>query len=241
MPLLPPGDAHVWIACRPPAQEPFAEAALSREERDRARRFQFAEHRLAYEFAHGVLREVLGGYLERPPGDIRFRENSFGKPFLDEADGDRAVEFNLSHAGRVVLIGVCRGRRIGIDVEEIRAVDDLAGICESCFTSRETAFIFRQPGAERMRAFFRCWTRKEAYVKALGMGLSIPLHSFDTLIDHELPCGFVEGGYGSEDGATWQVSDLDAPEGYAAAIALERGAAHLTCFDYQPSLAKEQS
>jgi 4'-phosphopantetheinyl transferase len=174
---------------------------------------------------------VLSRYLDRPPGDIRFGENSFGKPFVDETNGGRVPEFNVSHAGGLVLVGVCESRRVGIDVEEIRPIDDLSSIAKSHYTSQERAFIFGQASEHRLRAFFRCWTRKEAYVKGLGTGLSIPLDSFETHIQPE-PGRTSHVGPGSTNGANWQLTDLDVPEGYMAAVAVETGMDRVVYFEW---------
>lgn len=233
---LPPDEVHIWYARRPSSPLPELEATLSGGECDRARRFKFAKHRLIYLFAHAVLRDILSRYLQLSPGDVCFGENAFGKPFLDGIDAGRAPQFNLSHAGGLVLVGVCRGRRIGIDVEESRPIDDIAAIAESYFTPQECAFIFRQEPANRERAFFRCWTRKEAYVKAVGNGLSIPLHSFDTLISTGQSGGLLNSGVGIPAGTTWELADLDPDEGYVAAVAVETCINRLVHIEWRTSI-----
>ncbi len=238
MPLLRPQEVHIWSARQPSTLPPDLEATLSRDECARAGRFHFPQHRLAYVFAHGVLRDVLSRYLHCPRGDIRFGQTSFGKPFLDETGGGRALEFNLAHAGDRVLVGLSRGRRIGVDVEKIRPIEDILSIAESYFTPQECAFIFRQQPLDRERAFLCCWTRKEAYVKAVGKGLSIPLNSFDTRINQETAV-FLESGPGSTDEAIWQVANLDSGEGYVAAVAIETGMNRLVHFEWPNSVAKD--
>jgi 4'-phosphopantetheinyl transferase len=176
--------------------------------------------------------------LHCPPGDICFAENEFGKPFLERTSVERVLEFNLSHAGGLVLVAVCRGRRIGIDIEEIRSSDDISAIAESYFTPRECAFVLGQHRSARERTFLRCWTRKEAYLKGLGKGLSIPLNSFDTLISSGQPVGILESGPGSSDGATWQLADLDLYEGYVAAVAVESAIDRLVHFEWRPDRAE---
>ena len=239
MSTLPLEEVHIWCAHQPLTPRPELEATLSSDECERADRFHFAKHRLAYQFAHAVLRDVLGRYLHRPPRDIRFAENAFGKPFLHETNGGKMPEFSLSHAGRMVLVGLCRGRRIGVDIEEIRPIGDTSAIAESHFTPQECAFIFDQKPANREHAFFRCWTRKEAYVKAVGKGLSIPLNSFNTQISHGKPAGFLESGPASTDGATWQLADLDLSKDYAAAVAVESGIGRLVYSEWDTSATKQ--
>jgi len=157
MPILPPEQVHIWSARQESTLLPAVEATLSTQERARAERFRFPQHRLAYVFAHAVLRDVLSRYLHCSRDAIRFYQNHFGKPFLENGDSGTALEFNIAHAGGLVLVALCSGRRIGIDVEEIRPMDDMMAISEWCFTSQECAFIFRQRRSDRVRAFWSCW------------------------------------------------------------------------------------
>jgi 4'-phosphopantetheinyl transferase len=229
-----PGEVHVWIARLPSAQPPEIATILSHDERDRASRFHSMKDRARYVFAHAVLRNVLSRYVDHTPQDIQFARNPFGKPFVDETRGI-APEFNLSHAGELVLVGVCDSQRVGIDVEEIRPMDDVSSIAESHYTQQECAFIFGKPPEHRELAFFHCWTRKEAYVKALGKGLSIPLNSFETLSQ----AGFgqsADSGSDSPYNESWQLADLDVPEGYVAAVAVETGIDRLVYFEWRMSL-----
>ena len=232
MPILSPAEAHIWIARLPSAPPEDIATTLSPEECARACGFRRSADRFRYVFAHAVLRDVLSRYLDCPPSDIRFAENPFGKPFLDEANGGRMLEFNLSHAGGLVLVGVCESGRVGIDVVEIRPMDDLSSIAESHYTPQECAFIFGQAQEDQLRAFLRCWTRKEAYVKALGKGLSIRLNSLETHIQPE-PDRPSHVGAGLTDGALWQLTDLDVPEGYIAAVAAETGMHRVVYFEWR--------
>ena len=231
MPVLAPDEAHVWTALLPSTLPPDIATSLSADECGRARRFHFPEDYFRYVFAHAVLRDVLSRYLDCPPSDVQFASNPFGKPFVVRMSGRRPPEFNLSHAGRVILVGVCDGRRLGIDVEEIRWIGDLESIAESQFTPRECAFILAQPSGRLERAFFRCWTRKEAYVKALGKGLSIPLNSFDALTEPR-PDPLFDASSGSLNASSLQIADLDAPEGYVASVAVQRGITRYVHFEW---------
>lgn len=220
MPVLLPEEAHIWMARVPSALPPEMANTLNAGEHDRARRFRFAEDRLRYAFAHGVLRDVLSRYLNCSAADIEFAANAYGKPFVTPAGGTHPPEFNLSHAGEVILIGVGGGRCIGIDVEKIRPMADLESVAESQFGPQERAFLDAARSSRREQAFFRCWTRKEAYVKALGTGLSIPLNSFDTLA-------------GSANTAPLQIVDLNVAEGYAAAAAVKRRVDRFVFFEWR--------
>jgi 4'-phosphopantetheinyl transferase len=227
MPDLPLEEVHIWSARKPSVLPPDFEAVLSHEESDRARRFHFPKHRVAYTFAHAVLRDVLSRYLHCEPRDISFAEAAFGKPFVTKPTGLPGLEFNLSHSGDMVLVGVCHRRRVGIDVEEIRPIDDLLSIAEMYFTPDEFAFIHRQLPSDRERTFLHCWTRKEAYVKAVGKGLMIPLSSIETHVSNRATVVIPESIPRSPDEASWRTANLDLHEGYVAAIAIEEGATEL--------------
>jgi 4'-phosphopantetheinyl transferase len=231
MSTIAPGEVHIWLARRPPNNTEHSAAALSTVERDRAGRFHFPKDRLAYEFAHTVLREVLSGYLHCFPEQIEFGQNAFGKPFNEGPHRDAGIEFNLSHAGDVVLIGVCGERRIGVDIEQIRPTDELLAIASSSFTHEECAFVLEQKPADWPLIFLRCWTRKEACVKAMGSGISFPLNSFDTQISRLEPSGFVTG-LGDSTATPWQITELHAPDGYVASVAVESGIEQLIYFEW---------
>lgn len=219
---LTAAEVHIWTAHVPRSVGSDLEGMLSGVEQKRANRFRFNKHRSAYVFAHAVLRDVLSRYLQCTAREIQFGENAFGKPFIADQNNAKIPEFNLSHAGLVVLVAISRNRRIGIDVEEIRALNDFQSIARRHFTRREYAYIFDQPIEDRNREFFRCWTRKEAYTKATGKGLSIPLDSFDTLLGPGQPVDSwicVVDGHGRK----WFLKDIEAPRNYMAAIAVEDG------------------
>ncbi len=232
MPDLSLEEVHVWSARKPSALPPDFEAGLSPEESDRARRFHFPQHRAAYTFAHAVLRDVLSRYLHCDGRDISFDKTVFGKPFVTKPTELPRLEFNLSHSGDLVLVGVCRGLRVGIDVEEMRPVDDLLSIAEMYFTPDESAFIHGQLPSDRERTFFRCWTRKEACVKAVGKGLVIPLNSIETHISSQAPVILSESTPNSSDEVSWRIADLDLYENYVAAIAIEMDATALVHIEW---------
>src|SRR5262245_47356134 len=164
------GEVHIWTA-RFEGQLNVAafERVLSPFERTAANRFYFERHRLNYRFAHTMLRNVLSFYTAQAPEVIRFEPNRFGKPFLLGDGPEGQMHFNMSHSGDVVMIGVTRGRHIGVDVELLRSLNDFASIAKLNFTPAERAFIESFPQEFQQEAFFKCWTRKEALIKAVGM------------------------------------------------------------------------
>lgn len=185
---------------------------LSPEERERARRFHFPEHRRQSILCRGTLRETLARYLDVDPGAIAFAYNRYGKPYVRGAE----IRFNLSHSGGWAMLAVARGREVGIDIERIHPRFAQDQIPEQFFSPREVEQLRSLPQREQTAAFFRCWTRKEAYIKARGLGLSLPLDSFDVSLRPDDPPALLRAG-------NWSIQNLEAPSGYAAAVVAEGG------------------
>jgi 4'-phosphopantetheinyl transferase len=185
---------------------------LSPEERERARRFHFAEHRRQSILCRGTLRETLARYLHRNPAAIAFAYNRYGKPYVRGAD----IRFNLSHSGAWAMLAVTRDREVGVDIERIDPRFAQDQIPEQFFSPREVEQLRSLPQREQTAAFFRCWTCKEAYIKARGLGLSLPLDSFDVSLRPDDPPALLRAG-------NWSIQNLEAPSGYAAAIVAEGG------------------
>jgi 4'-phosphopantetheinyl transferase len=222
---LPTGEVHVWIAAVDgPTLDPDSLAVvLSPDERQRAASFRFEKHRRRYIAAHAALRQILSRYLGKPAEDIVFACNRFGKPFLCETDGMASVSFNMSHSGELALAAFARGRLIGADVELIRPVEEFEQIAEAHFTPQELTLLEQADIASRQHTFYTCWTRKEAYIKAIGKGLSIPLNSFDTSIPAGAAGRRIERSPDAPHVASWWLSDLVVDFGYAAALVVEDG------------------
>jgi 4'-phosphopantetheinyl transferase len=160
---------------------------LSRDERERAEKFRYAEHRQHYIVARASLRRLLAERLRIPPSAVEFVETEYGKPRLAPVHRSANVEFNLSHSGILALYAFTSGRAVGVDVELIREVPDADDLAERFFSPTETASLRALPLDRRSLAFLACWTRKEAFIKALGLGLSCPLDGFDVTIDPDAP------------------------------------------------------
>lgn len=168
-----------------------------------------------------MLRVLLGRYLEEVPEKIEFETNAFGKPGLVSAGHLLPLNFNLAHSGDVVVYAVTLRRKIGIDVEKIRPDINAMELALSQFADEEIGSLRACSPVERPDAFFRCWTRKEAYVKARGLGLSIPLNKFAVTINRTEP---VQVSWSEDDPGcreNWSMFDLDPYSGYAAAIVVE--------------------
>jgi 4'-phosphopantetheinyl transferase len=211
-------DVLVRRARIDPEGEPAdaAAALLSPDEAARAARFRFAKDRDAFVRSRAFLRRVLGEALGREPRALAFTTGAWGKPSL--VDG-RGLEFSLSHSGALALCALAWRRPVGVDVEEHRAGVEALEIAELFFTDTELATLRALEGAERARAFFLCWTRKEAYVKARGEGLSIPLSRFDVTCAPGEPAHLSGRGDSALEVARWALADLDVGPGYSAAVA----------------------
>jgi 4'-phosphopantetheinyl transferase len=186
---------------------------LTDDERERADRFVFARDRERYTVARAELRRLLANHLGAPP---RICYGAHGKPALVGG----GLAFNVSHAHDLGVIAVACDREIGVDVEREREVD-IAGLATRYFSPREREELLALPDAERLAAFFRCWTRKEAYVKARGEGLAIPLDAFTVSIGRQTDVTLA-----ADDAARWSLRALDVDPGYAAAIAVSTGSLH---------------
>jgi 4'-phosphopantetheinyl transferase len=202
---LTPDEVHVWRLSQPD-EEAFA-AVLAPDELERARRFHFTEDRRRFVAARGALRCLIARYTGAPASRVCFAYGSHGKPCL-KAPGDSPLLFNVSHSGGFSLLGFALGREVGVDIQQQNDEVDYMPIAERCFSAGEMAALLRADGQSRRRAFYRLWARKEAYIKALGAGFSIPLKSFDVADDRATPPG-------------WLVRDLDPLDGFAAAVATD--------------------
>ncbi|SRR5579883_299816 len=180
---------------------------LSLDERARAAGFRFDHHRNRYIACRSMLRVILAGYLETDPRGIEFAYNPNGKPFVP------GLFFNVSHSAGFALYAVSRTREVGVDIERIDPKFAAGQIPERFFSPLEVRTLRALPEHLQLEAFFRCWTRKEAFVKAVGLGLSMPLASFDVTLAPGEPARFLRGGDG------WELESLDPVSGYAAAVA----------------------
>ena len=212
-------EVQVWRVDldRPAAEREQLYNLLSADERERAWRFSFAEHRNRYVASRGMLRLILSRYTGEAPERLRFEYHANGKPYL----AGNTVRFNLSHSGRLALVGVTPDREIGIDVEQIRRDRDLLDIAEHYFAPQERAALRSLPQEDRYLGFFHCWTRKEAYLKARGDGLSMDLHGFTVSLKPNEPAALVDSVEGAAEVGRWSLAALEPQPGYVAALAVE--------------------
>jgi 4'-phosphopantetheinyl transferase len=219
VPDLPTDVAHVWIRPLqvPPPVEEAGYELLSPEERQRAARFRIGSPRSNFILTRSTLRSLAGYYLGTSPQDLSFRYSEYGKPVLD---GPSDLRFNVSHTDGLALIAFVRTREIGVDVEKIKAATDAKTLAERFFSIRERGALENLSGEELHAAFFRCWTRKEAYVKARGEGLSLPLDQFDVSVAEDELKALLATRPDSSEAGKWMLRDLPTSPGYAAALAV---------------------
>lgn len=231
-PALGADEVHVWRITLepPPAGLARLAARLSPDERRRAARFHFERDRRRFHAARGALREVLAGYLGEEPERLGFVEGLHGKPGLAQAHGGE-LRFNLSHSGELALCAVSR-RELGVDIEQLRALPDAGALARRFFSADETAALEALPATERLSAFFRCWTRKEAYLKAVGAGLLQPLDGFDVSLFPEAGECTLDVRGRPDETARWSLLGLEVGAGYAAAVVATRPAWRLVCRDF---------
>ena len=231
---LPCDAVHVWRVglIDPPDHVNHLAASLSPDERDRADRFHFERDRHRYVIGRGTLRAILGAYLGVPPGSLRFGYGPSGKPFVAEPADAARLQFNLSHAGALALVAVAHVRAVGVDLEQVRALPDRDLISTRFFSALERAALQALAPEARDQAFFACWTRKEALLKAWGDGLSFPLDRFAVSLAPGEPARlrWVEGGARAAD--RWQLRCLVPAPGYLGAVAAEGRGWRLRCWTW---------
>ena len=222
---------RVWLDAQALDLESLGRS-LSDDERTRAGRFVFVKDRRAFIATRGLLRRLLAWYLGEDPSRLRFQYGPRGKPALDPAVLPD-VCFSVSHSHGLALLAMTRGRNIGIDVEHINDDADCERIATRFFSAQEAGTLRSLPDGLRCAAFFACWARKEAFVKATGEGISRPLDSFEVSCAPHEPAALLSVGGEAQAARMWSVRDLCADPGYAAAVATEGRESRLTCYHWR--------
>ena len=216
-------EVHIWqrqLRCDRHVIQTL-EGVLDSDELARAARFRFPSKRDEFIVSRGTLRWLLGRYMNCLPEELRFTYSQYGRPQLDGPSLGEGVEFNLSHSGDVIVLAFARACRIGIDVEQVRTDFGTAEIAERFFSLAEREALCKLPVEQRHAAFFTCWTRKEAFIKALGEGLSHPLDQFDVSLNPGQPAALLATRPDADDTRRWSLRDIRVPAGYAGALAAE--------------------
>jgi 4'-phosphopantetheinyl transferase len=226
-------EVHVW---RVPVDASAADlaslqAVLTAEEVAKARRFVFERDRTRSLVTHALLRILVGRYLQTSPSLLRFTANTYGKPAL--ASPDLPLQFNLSHSANLVLYAFAWRRHLGVDVEYMRSNIDYDELAEYCFSPFEQQALSGLSRDEKHVAFYNCWTRKEAYIKARGMGLSLPLNLFDVSLLPGEAAALLRSREDPAEVQRWSMRQLAPGAGYAGALVVEGTDWQLRCWQWQ--------
>ena len=213
---LPADEVHVWHASRDAddAELDRFRALLTPDEIRRADRFVAPSDRRRFAVGRGRVRSILGRYLDQDPAALRFTPNPHGKPGL--ADGP--LRFNLSHSGSLLLLAVTSDREVGVDIEQIRPDFGGEAIARRFFAPAEVESLLSLPPEARTLAFFQGWTRKEAYIKAHGKGLAMPLDEFEVEIRPDRPARLNATRPDPAEADRWSLVELATEPGYVAAL-----------------------
>jgi 4'-phosphopantetheinyl transferase len=216
-------EVHVWRAALDLAQSQvdYLREILSEDEAQRADRFAFERDRKRFTVARGLLRLVLSRYLNIDARQLRFYYSAYGKPALILPDNTDSLFFNVSHAHGLALYALARGSELGVDIEYVRPIQEVERIAQQFFSAQEQSALRALPEDQRLRAFFECWTRKEAYIKARGEGLSLPLDQFDVSLAPGAPAKLLAVASDEREHTRWMLQSLDPGPGYVAALAIE--------------------
>jgi 4'-phosphopantetheinyl transferase len=233
-PSLAGNQVHVWRARLdlPTAQVGELAQSLSDDEQKRAQRYRFEKHRRWFVAARGILRELLGIYLGIPSREVSLRYHNNGKPRLANEHQAEGVEFNLSHAGEVAVYAFARERAVGIDVEALSRSISFEPLARLFFSPREIETLRGLAEPMRRQAFFNCWTRKEAFIKATGEGLSRPLDGFDVSLVPGEPARLLRTAPCVHEARLWTMSALDVGPNYVGALVVRGDGWSLHCWDW---------
>ena len=224
---LEPGEVHVWSANLEPEADQLAslQESLAADEVARAGRFRFWRDQRRYMAGRGILRNLLGQYLGKAPEAIEFSYSEYDKPFLQ----GQQLQFNVAHSEDLALFAFCQTADVGVDVEHIRHVRDAEGIAARFFAAGENEIFQATDVEQRDKAFFACWTRKEAFIKAVGEGLSYPLDSFEVEFSPGVEARIVSISGSKSKAARWSFFSLTPAPGYIGALVVSGRNWHLSC------------
>jgi 4'-phosphopantetheinyl transferase len=231
-------EVHVWRTTLDPATSCVErlQRTLSADEWSRAARFHFPRDRRRFIVARGVLRDILSRLLGVQPAALGFRYSAYGKPALADDVDEEGLRFNVSHSHEMALFAVTRGREVGVDIEYLGRETACEEIAERFFSARERASLRRLPAAMKHQAFFNCWTRKEAYIKAHGEGLSLPLDQFDVSLAPGEPVALLATHSDPREVLRWSLQALTPGPDYVAALAVEGQDWRLSCWQWRETV-----
>lgn len=220
---LTDSDLHIWCASlnASPENLSYYLSLLSPDEVRRAERFYFERDRNRFIIGHGLLRFLLGGYLNMNPAEIVFVYGEYGKPSLKPVETNKVLEFNVAHSQDLVLYAFNWDRKVGIDVEYMIPLADMDDFARQFFSPKESQFINSLSGKQKEDAFFKTWTCKEAFMKANGTGLTIPINQVEITLSANEEVRLNSIGSDNDELARWHLELFEPISGYQAAMAVE--------------------
>ena len=236
--LMPPGqmEIHIWRIKLdlPPEEVARLEKQLSTEECERCRRFRFATDQRRFIIRRAALRRLLAAGLKIVPEAVQFKPGAHGKPVVCEETDACDLQFNCSHSGDWALIAIARGIELGVDLEQHKDLPDAGDLATRFFSASEIRELAGLPPSQKTVGFFNCWTRKEAFVKAIGLGLSFPLGCFSVSLATDKPATIVS--VPAECGAInqWSMTHLGVCPDYSAAIVFAGENPRMKFFEWSP-------
>ncbi len=231
-PVFEEGEIHIWrIPLVVGEYRPLMEL-LSEDEVRRGERFLFEKHREHYVVGRARMRRLLAAYTNNTARNVEFAYENLGKPKFADAILHARFQFNFSNSSDRGLLAITRGRKVGVDLERVRSMKDRMQLARRYFAESEIQKLFALPEKQQSDAFFRCWTRKEAYLKAVGKGLTFPLRNVEvTLLENE-PCRLLHINSSKEDASAWSLVSLRPFDGYLGALATPHGVDDFRLFDW---------
>ncbi|MGH7504676.1 MAG: 4'-phosphopantetheinyl transferase family protein [Longimicrobiales bacterium] len=239
---LEPDHVHVWRARLDQPAPMIAALAdvLSEDERARAARFRADSHRDRFIVCRAAQRDILGAYAGIAPESIAFEYSAHGKPSLDiGAEHARGIRFNTSNSSDLAVFAVAVGRELGIDVEAERTIADVLSLARRFFSPVEFEALSAIPAESMHRAFLTCWTRKEAFVKAVGLGVSMPLDRFDVPVRPQDPAALLCTRPDASVAGRWSMHSLNVGPGYVGTVVIEGTIDALHLLDWQPPTMRQ--
>ncbi len=221
-PNLAAGEVHIWRLRLTSPDRPQLLTILAADEQRRAGQFLFDHHREHFVVGRARMRQLLAAYAQCGANELDFAYENLGKPRFRQPELAARFHFNFSNSGDLGLFAITRDQPLGVDLERVRPMQDMLGLAKRYFADSETEKLTRLSSAEQPAAFFRCWTRKEAYLKAIGKGLTFPLRNVEVEFLDDRPCRIydVNGDRGEAD--AWTLMHLSPAEEFPAALAIRR-------------------
>lgn len=221
--LINPMDVHVWCASLENPEPTYTQLShvLSANERERAKQFRFPHLQRRFITARAILRVLLGAYLSVPAYSLEFQYTAYGKPFLETTDNILPIHFNLSHSENLAIYALSSLHPVGVDIEHFRADIDIGAVAKQFFSSVEQSELHESRPSAHAKVFFQYWTRKEAYLKARGLSLALPMNEVNIDFNsHSI--GVIKAKSSTSDtNICHTVVDLHFGPGLAAALAIE--------------------